>query len=51
MKFDELLTSNFRGIDHAQLKKLKSVNLMVGKDNSGKTSILESIFVLSSRKC
>ena len=47
MKFDELLISNFRGIDHAQLKELKSVNLMVGKNNSGKTSILESIFVLS----
>lgn len=47
MKFDELLISNFRGIDHAELKELKYVNLIVGQNNSGKTSILEAIFVLS----
>ena len=47
MKFDELLISNFRGIDNAELKELKYVNLIVGQNNSGKTSILEAIFVLS----
>ncbi len=47
MKFDELLISNFRGIDRAELKELKSVNLIVGQNNSGKTSILEAIFLLS----
>ena len=47
MKFDELLISNFRGIDRAELKELKSVNLIVGHNNSGKTSILEAIFLLS----
>ena len=47
MKFDELKISNFRGIDHAELKDVKQLNLIVGKNNSGKTSILEALFVLS----
>ena len=47
MKFNNLKVSNFRGIDYAELKELKHLNLIVGKNNSGKTSILEAIFVLS----
>lgn len=47
MKFDELQISNFRGIDNAKLKKLEQVNLIVGKNNSGKTSLLEAMFLLS----
>ncbi len=47
MKFDELKISNFRGINHAELKEMKQLNLIVGNNNSGKTSILEALFILS----
>ena len=47
MKFNELKISNFRGIDYAELKEMKRLNIIVGKNNSGKTSILEAIFILS----
>lgn len=47
MKFDRVKISNFRGIEYAQLEEMKQLNLIVGKNNSGKTSILEAIFVLS----
>lgn len=47
MRFNKLEIENFRGIDKAELKELKDINLIVGKNNSGKTSILEAIFVLS----
>lgn len=47
MKFNELKISNFRGIDYAELKEMKHLNLIVGKNNSGKTSIMEAVFVLS----
>lgn len=47
MNFKEVEISNFRSIDNAKLEKLGQVNLIVGKNNSGKTSLLEAMFVLS----
>lgn len=36
----------FRGIEEIELKGLRSVNLFIGENNSGKTSILEAIQLL-----
>ncbi|HEY9803314.1 MAG TPA: AAA family ATPase [Leptolyngbyaceae cyanobacterium] len=40
---------NFRGFKSFELQQLGRVNLLVGKNNSGKTSILEAIQLLCSR--
>jgi AAA15 family ATPase/GTPase len=46
MIFKEIEIKNFRGIKSAVIKGLSRVNLFVGKNNSGKSSILEAIFLL-----
>jgi len=38
---------NFRSLKHLKLEKLARVNLLVGKNNVGKTSVLEAIYSLS----
>ncbi|MBD2502272.1 AAA family ATPase [Anabaena azotica] len=40
---------NFRGFKSFELQQLGRVNLLVGKNNTGKTSILEAIQLLCSR--
>ncbi|MHC5822675.1 MAG: AAA family ATPase [Nostoc sp.] len=40
---------NFRAFESFELQQLGRVNLLVGKNNSGKTSILEAIQLLCSR--
>ncbi len=42
--YEEIKIENFRGIKSLELKDFKKVNLFVGKNNCGKTSILEAIF-------
>lgn len=44
---EKISISNFRGITHTEIDDLKRINLFVGKNNSGKTSILEAIFLLA----
>lgn len=39
---------NFRGFESFELQNLGRLNLLVGKNNSGKTSILEAIRLLCS---
>jgi hypothetical protein len=39
---------NYRGFEHYKLSGLAQVNLLVGKNNSGKSSILEAIHLLAS---
>jgi hypothetical protein len=43
---NELTLENFRGFRSLELKGLKRVNLIVGHNNSGKTSLLEGLFML-----
>ena len=38
---------NFRGFNALKIDQLSDINLIVGKNNSGKTSLLEAIFILS----
>ncbi len=47
MKYQSLMIENFRGISSLEINDLKRINLLVGRNNCGKTSILEAIFLLS----
>ena len=40
---------NFRGFKSFELQQLGRINLLVGENNSGKTSILEAVQLLCSR--
>ena len=46
-QFSNLLVERYRGIGGLELKDLKRINLIVGVNNSGKTSLLEAIYLLS----
>lgn len=47
MNFTKIDISNFRGIRHCVLGNLGMVNLFFGKNNCGKSSLLEAVFLLS----
>ena len=42
----DILIKNFRGFDQLEIKGFNNINLLVGKNNSGKSSVLEAIFLL-----
>jgi AAA15 family ATPase/GTPase len=42
---EELVLENFRGFRKLDLQDLKPVNLIVGHNNTGKTSLLEGILL------
>lgn len=41
-----ILIKNFRGFDYLKIDKFNQINLLIGKNNSGKSSLLEAIFLL-----
>lgn len=45
--FNKLEIERFRGIRHTSIDGLKRVNLFFGRNNCGKSSLLDSIFLLS----
>ena len=45
--YERIRIENFRGITNLELSSLQQFNLFVGRNNCGKTSLLESIFLLS----
>lgn len=45
--FSQFEIGNFRGIRHCEAKGLGDVNLFFGKNNSGKSSLLEALFLLT----
>lgn len=47
MKYQSLTIENFRGIMKLDINDLKRVNLFVGRNNCGKTTVLEAFFLLS----
>ena len=42
----EIRIRNFRGFDQLEVKEFNQINLLIGKNNSGKSSLLEGIFLL-----
>lgn len=49
LAFREVTIDGFRGIKQLELEKLGPLNLLVGENNSGKTSVLEALSVLCNR--
>lgn len=47
MIYTDFMAENYRGIRRCELKELELVNLFFGKNNCGKSSLLEAIFLLS----
>jgi ABC-type branched-subunit amino acid transport system ATPase component len=45
-----LVIDNFRAFEHLELSGLGRINLLVGKNNCGKTSVLEAIYLLAARE-
>jgi AAA15 family ATPase/GTPase len=43
--FKEIHIQNFRGIKDLKINDFKQVNLFVGANNSGKTSVLEALYI------
>ncbi|MBQ6148642.1 MAG: AAA family ATPase, partial [Oscillospiraceae bacterium] len=37
---------NFRGLKHLELSELSQITLLTGRNNAGKSSVLEGIFLL-----
>ncbi len=46
MKLDNLEITNFRSFAHFRMKSLGRLNLIVGTNNSGKTTVLEAVQIL-----
>ncbi|MCA6072489.1 MAG: AAA family ATPase [Endomicrobium sp.] len=46
MLFKSVNINNFRSLKNLQIKDLKLVNLLIGKNSCGKTSVLEALFLL-----
>lgn len=44
-----LRIEGFRGFDHFEMPGLGRVNLLVGMNNSGKTSVLEAVYLLATK--
>ena len=47
MRFKSVRIENFRGISSLKIEDIGRVNLLVGQNNSGKTSVLEALFLLT----
>lgn len=45
--YQDIYIKNFRSVKSLHLKDLKQINLISGKNNTGKTSILEAMFLLT----
>ena len=45
--FNEIEISHFRGFDYIKIANLTKLNVFVGSNNVGKSSILEAVFMLS----
>lgn len=45
--FKEIEITNFRGFDNLKIDNLSKLNVFIGANNVGKTSILESVFLIT----
>jgi putative ATP-dependent endonuclease of OLD family len=41
MRLSKMIIENFRGIEHAEIELDRDVTVLVGENNTGKTSVLE----------
>lgn len=47
MQYQNITINHFRGIQSLTIEDLRRVNLLVGRNNCGKTTVLEAFFLLS----
>lgn len=47
MSFQQISIRNFRAIASLEIENIKQINLLTGRNNCGKTSVLEAIFLLT----
>lgn len=45
--FTDIEITGYRGISHCEITGLRQINLFFGKNNCGKSSVLESVFLLA----
>jgi predicted ATPase len=43
MEISKIVIENFKGIEHVELSPVKPINVLIGRNNSGKSSILKCI--------
>lgn len=43
MRLSKIIVDNFRGIEHAEIELDRDVTVLVGENNTGKTSVLEAL--------
>lgn len=48
LPFSHITVDNFRGLHALEVDDLRTINLLVGSNNSGKTSVLEAIALLAN---
>ena len=46
MEISKIVIENFKGIEHVELNPVKPINVLIGRNNSGKTSILTCLSFL-----
>lgn len=46
--FSSIVISRFRRLENLNLKKMNRINILAGLNNSGKTSVLEAIYLLAN---
>jgi len=46
MEISKIVIENFKGIEHVELRPVKPINVLIGRNNSGKTSILTCLSFL-----
>jgi AAA15 family ATPase/GTPase len=47
MKYSTIKNTNFRSIAELNLENFKQINLITGRNNCGKTTVLEALFLIS----
>jgi len=47
MEISKIVIENFKGIDHVELNPVKPINVLIGRNNSGKSSILTCLKFLN----
>lgn len=43
MKISKIIINNFKGIEHVEMAPVKPINVLIGRNNSGKSSILNCL--------
>ena len=49
MLLNRLQIKGFRGFEDLKVEDLRQVNLVIGRNNAGKTSLLEAIYLLCAK--